>query len=89
MPTKYSMKYGDSGTNQQTSGVDSFITFDEPAGSVTVDTSGFVTTPPKIVPSYRSVSYEVCNSVYESVCSRHTMPIMIYDPSMKVATRLT
>ena len=85
----------DSSNANSTPGLDEFITFDNAAGTVTVDTteeyllgmnSG---AGMKVYPSYRTAETVTCNDVYTSLCTTLTMPIMIYNAAQGPSTTTT
>lgn len=85
----FSMYFMDTGTSSSTSGLDEFIALDDTSGLATIDSSGYISGPPYILPSYRQVGVKSCNGVYVNQCSTHTMPIMMFDPDHVDATKTT
>lgn len=85
MPTTFAMNFMDSGNTQNTDNIDEFITLDNSAGTVTIDTTDAVLlgfnsgNGMTVYPSYRTVETVTCNGVYTSLCTTLTMPIMLHN----------
>jgi len=82
----------DSGNEVNTVNIDEHITFDNTAGTVTVDTTDTMLETfnngdgMTVYPSYRTVEIVTCNGEYTSICSTLTMPIMLHNAGQGPAT---